>query len=105
MQRSVVSVVDDDRSARESATDLLNSAGFTTGSFQNADEFLRLANLDWTSCLVADVRMPGMSGIELHEHLRRAGRQIPTILTTGFPIDIDRTRTGNWRMGLPEKAL
>ncbi len=99
MQRCVVSVVDDDPSAREGATDLLNSAGIATESFQNAEEFLRSGKLDWTSCLVADVRMPGMSGIELHEQLRGAGREIPTILITGFPIDSDRIRarhSGAW---------
>ena len=99
MQRRIVSVVDDDPSAREGATDLLNSAGIATESFQDADEFLRSGKLESTSCLVADVRMPGMSGIELHEHLRRAGREIPTILITGFPIDSDRMRarkTGAW---------
>jgi len=92
MQGCVVSVIDDDPSAREGATDLLNSAGIATESFQNADEFLRSGKLDRTSCLVADIRMPGMSGIELHEQLRRAGTEIPTILITGFPIQSDRIR-------------
>jgi len=99
MQRRVVAVVDDDPSAREGAIDLLNSAGIATESFQNADEFLRSGQLDRTSCLVADMRMPGMSGLELHEHLRRAGREIPTVLITGFPVASDHMRareTGAW---------
>jgi CheY-like chemotaxis protein len=99
MQHRVVSVVDDDPSAREGAVDLLNSAGIATESFQNAEEFLRSGKLDWTSCLVADIRMPGLSGIELHEQLRGAGKEIPSVLITGFPTDSDRTRArqaGAW---------
>lgn len=99
MQRHVVSIIDDDASVREGATDLLNSAGITTASFRSADEFLRSDCLDSISCVVTDVRMPGMSGIELHEHLNLAGKRVPTILVTGFPRDSDRRRareTGAW---------
>jgi CelD/BcsL family acetyltransferase involved in cellulose biosynthesis/ActR/RegA family two-component response regulator len=92
MQYGVVSVIDDDPSVREGATDLLESAGIATKSFQDADEFLRSDYLDSTSCVVADIRMPGMSGIELHEQLCRAGIAIPTILVTAFPRDRDRIR-------------
>jgi CelD/BcsL family acetyltransferase involved in cellulose biosynthesis/CheY-like chemotaxis protein len=92
MQHRLVSVIDDDRSVREGTADLLNAAGISTESFQDADEFLRSGCVDSTSCVVADVRMPGMSGIELHEQLRRAGRAIPTILITAFPRDRDRIR-------------
>ena len=92
MQHRVVSVIDDDRSVREGTADLLNAAGISTESFQDAGEFLRSGCLDSTSCVVADVRMPGMSGIELHDQLRRAGRAIPTILITAFPRDRDRIR-------------
>src|SRR5579871_5408325 len=99
MQHHLVSIIDDDASVREGATDLLNSAGITAESFQNADEFLRSGCLESTSCLVADVRMPGISGIELHEQLRLAGKEVPTILITAFPRDSDRMRareTGVW---------
>jgi FixJ family two-component response regulator/CelD/BcsL family acetyltransferase involved in cellulose biosynthesis len=99
MQHHVVSIIDDDASVREGATDLLNSAGIITESFQNAHEFLRSGCLDSTSCVVADVRMPGMSGIELHEQMRLAGKAVPTILITAFPRDSDRMRardSGVW---------
>ncbi len=92
MQHHLVSIIDDDASVREGATDLLNSAGITAESFQNADEFLRSGRLESTSCVLADVRMPGMSGIELHERLRLAGKAVPTILITAFPRDGDRLR-------------
>ena len=92
MQYRVVSVIDDDPSVREGTTDLLESAGIATKSFQDADEFLQSDYLDFTSCVVADVRMPGMSGIELHEQLLRSGKTIPTILITAFPRDCDRSR-------------
>jgi FixJ family two-component response regulator len=106
MQHRVVSVIDDDRSVREGTADLLNAAGISTESFQDAGEFLRSGCLDSTSCVVADVRMPGISGIELHDQLRRAGRVIPTILITAFPRDRDRIRArenGVW--GYLKKAV
>lgn len=92
MKHRVVSVIDDDLSVREGATDLLNSVGIATNSFQSAYEFLQSGCLDSTSCVVADVRMPGMSGIELHETIRRAGRRVPTILITAFPRESDEIR-------------
>jgi len=87
-----ISIIDDDPSVREGAMDLLNSAGFAARTFQDADEFLRSGGVDDTSCIVADMRMPGMSGLELHDHLVGSGKHIPTILITAFSKDADRDR-------------
>jgi len=88
----VVSIIDDDASVREGAVDLLNSAGFAAATFENADEFLRSGRIDDACCIVADMRMPGMSGLEIHDYLLRAGKSIPTILITAFPKESDRAR-------------
>jgi FixJ family two-component response regulator len=93
----VVSIVDDDPSVCEGLHDLLNSMGLVAETFQCADDFLKSDRLDITSCLIADIQMPGMSGLALHDHLVRSGRPVATILITAFPRDADRAhamRTG-----------
>jgi FixJ family two-component response regulator len=84
--------VDDDSSVREGVTDLLNSMGFHTQTFETAEDFLASDLLTRTACLITDGRMPGMTGFELHHHLVESGRRIPTILITAFPEEIDRAR-------------
>lgn len=88
----VVSIIDDDASAREGAIDLLNSAGFATAAFESADQFLITGGIDDACCIVADVRMPGKSGLEIPDYLLKAGKNIPTILITAFPKESDRVR-------------
>lgn len=88
----LVSIIDDDASVREGAVDLLNSAGFAAATFENADEFLGSGRIADACCIVADMRMPGMSGLEIHDYLLRAGKSIPTILITAFPKEADRAR-------------
>ena len=90
----VISIVDDDEAVRETTMDLLNSMGFSTKAFPNPDAFLKSSDVRRTSCLVADMRMPGMTGLELHERLAGSGNRIPTILITAFPNEEDRTRAG-----------
>ena len=87
----VISIVDDDESVREGLTDLVRSMGFIAEAFQRAEDFLKSPRLRRTSCLIADVQMPGMTGIELYDVLINAGSMIPTILITAFPNDRDRT--------------
>ncbi len=72
--------------------DLLNSAGYAAEAFNNPDQFLKSGRVNGTSCVVADVRMPGMSGLELCDHLLKAGKDIPTVLITAFPKECDRAR-------------
>ena len=88
----MVSIVDDDPSVCEGLVDLLSSMGFIAESFPSADEFLKSGRPETTSCLIADVQMSGMSGLDLHDHLVQSGTIIPTILITAFPKDADRGR-------------
>ncbi len=69
----LVAVVDDDKSIRDATQDLLKAAGFSTATFEDAESFLGSASRTRTDCLVADIRMPGMTGLELHQELRRIG--------------------------------
>ena len=88
----VISIVDDDESVREGLTDLVRSMGFIAEAFQRAEDFLKSPRLRRTSCLIADVQMPGMSGIELHGRLVQSGSPIPTVLMTAYPDDKARAR-------------
>jgi len=76
-------VVDDDESVRESLPDLLREFGFAARAFSSAQEFLSSGCLDETSCLILDIAMPGMSGPELQQELKRGGKEIPIIFITG----------------------
>ena len=88
----MISIVDDDSSVREATMDLLGAMGFTAKVFPCAEDFLASELRQNTSCLISDMRMPGMSGLELHRSLVEAGTPIPTILITAFPNDIDKAR-------------
>jgi FixJ family two-component response regulator len=88
----VIAIVDDDESAREGTADLIKSMGFIAKAFVQAESFLQSDSILGTACLITDVRMPGMTGIELHERLVGSGKAIPTILVTAFPNDRDRAQ-------------
>lgn len=85
-------VVDDDESVRESLPDLLREFGFAAQAFSSAEEFLSSDCLDETSCLLLDIAMPGMSGPDLQQELKRRGREIPIIFITGRRDDNVRAR-------------
>ena len=95
MKKQLVSVVEDDQFCRESMGRLMRSLGYTVEAFPSAAEFLASPRLAETACLIADVHMPGMTGIELNRHLVGAGYAIPTILVTAYPNDIDQDRALN----------
>lgn len=78
----LVSVVDDSDSVRESLPDLLEQAGFAVRAFASAEAFLASAAPDETNCLVLDVGLPGMSGPDLQQELKRLGRAIPIVFIT-----------------------
>src|SRR4029450_5298985 len=80
---SVVFVVDDDTSMREALTSLVRSIGLTVEAFATAREFRSRRRSDAPSCLVLDVRLPGVSGLDLQRELTEAGEQIPIIFITG----------------------
>jgi FixJ family two-component response regulator len=92
---SLVSVVEDDQFFRESMRRLMRSLGYAVAAFPSAADFLASPRLVETACLIADVHMPAMTGLELHEHLIKAGYAIPTILVTAYPDDVDRARAMN----------
>lgn len=84
-EQSLISVVDDDRSFLDSMRRLLKSMGYDVAAFCSAGQFLASPQLVGTACLIADVQMPLMTGVELYEHLLAARQSIPTILVTGYP--------------------
>jgi len=95
MKKVLVSVVEDDRSFRESMCRLMRSLGYTVEIFSAATEFLASPRLAETACLIADIHMPVMTGLELYRRLIDTGHAIPTILVTAFPNDVDRARALN----------
>ena len=95
MKEQLVSVVEDDRHFRESMGRLMRSLGYSVEAFPSAADFLASPRLAETACLITDVHMPAMTGIELYRHLIDAGRAIPTILVTAYPNDVDRARALN----------
>jgi FixJ family two-component response regulator len=83
----LVSIVEDDRFFRQSMSMLLESLGHSVETFSSAADFLAAPRLVETACLIADVQMPAMTGIELYRRLIETGRAIPTILVTAYPDD------------------
>ena len=83
--RTLISIVEDDQPFRESMRKLMTLLGYTVEAFPSAGDFLASPLLAETACLVTDVQMPGMTGVELHRHLINAGHAIPTILVTAYP--------------------
>ena len=92
MKKLLVSVVEDDRFFRDSMGRLMRSLDFAVEAFSSAADFLASPRLAETTCLIADVHMPAMTGVELYRHLIEAGYTIPTILVTAHPDDVDRAR-------------
>jgi FixJ family two-component response regulator len=88
----LISIVDDDQPFRESMRKLVRLLGYTVEAFPSAASFLVSPVLAETACLVADVNMPGMTGVELHRHLTHAGYTFPTILVTAYPDEVTRSR-------------
>jgi FixJ family two-component response regulator len=80
----LVAVVDDDESVREALPGLLQACGFATQAFASAEEFLASDCIRQAQCLIADVAMPGMSGLHLHMELKSRGHRIPTIFITAY---------------------
>jgi FixJ family two-component response regulator len=90
--RSLIAIVDDDESIREAIAGLMRWLGLRVGSFSSAVEFLASPDLAENACIIADVHMPQMTGIELHARLMALGYGIPTILITAYPNDEARAR-------------
>jgi FixJ family two-component response regulator len=92
LKQTLIAIVDDDQLYRESVRKLVALMGYTVEAFPSAADFLASPLLPETTCLIADVHMPGMTGVELHRHLVDAGYAIPTILVTAYPDEVVRDR-------------
>ncbi len=92
MARNLISVVDDDESIRRTTTLLIESFGFRAAAFESADGFLRSGQLHDTACLIVDVQMPGMNGLQLQSHLAAEGCGIPIIFITAYDDGESRGR-------------
>jgi FixJ family two-component response regulator len=88
----VVSIIDDDELVRAATNRLVRSLGFIAPTFASADEFLRSPRLNDTSCVISDVQMPGISGIELQSMLITKGKNVPIIFITAFPDESIRAQ-------------
>jgi FixJ family two-component response regulator len=91
-KHNLISIVEDDQPFRESMRKLVSSLGYTVEVFPSAADFLASPFLTATACLVTDVQMPGMTGVELHRKLLDAGHAIPTIFVTAYPDEVVRNR-------------
>ena len=86
----LISVVDDDESIRDSTRTLLRSAGYAVSTFESGELFLESGTLLETRCLVLDIRMPGMSGLELQRHVNLSDCSVPVIFVTALDDKANR---------------
>jgi FixJ family two-component response regulator len=93
----VISVVDDDASVRVATLDLLNAAGFDCEAFESGEDYFRSGQTERTTCLILDLNMQGMSGLDVQHHVVQSGHGIPIIFITAFPET--RTRAQALRAG------
>ena len=102
----IVSIVDDDASVRAAMQSLVRSLGFVAFVFESAEDFLGSPRVDDSSCLITDIQMPGMSGLDLQDCLIAQGTHIPTIFITAFPQQSIRSRVqASGALGLLEKPF
>lgn len=91
---SIISVIDDDAFVRVATDNLLSSHGYSVRTFASAEDFLQSTHLNETCCVVADVQMPTMGGLDLLAHMRAQGYNAPFIFITAFPDESIRARAG-----------
>jgi len=91
-KKPLIAIVDDDEPMREAIKGLMRSLGFDAETFSSAEDYLGFPLLRSTTCLVTDIHMPGMSGLDLHRRLVALGTSIPTVLITAFPEQDARVR-------------
>lgn len=91
-KKRMISIVDDDESVRDATASLVRAAGYAPQAFPCASDFLNSEAVPSTDFLIADVQMPGMTGLDLYDALVDAGKRIPTVLITAYPDEKSRTR-------------
>jgi len=102
----MITIIDDDESVRIATESLVRSLGFSARTFASAEEFLKSPLLGETACVITDVQMPGMSGVELQSHLRAKGDATPLIFITAFPEErIRRQVDANGAVGFLAKPF
>ncbi|OLP46691.1 two-component system response regulator [Rhizobium oryziradicis] len=84
---TTISIIDDDDAVRMATASLVRSLGFQTTIFASAEEFLQSQQVQTSACIITDIQMPGMNGVEMQSALRAAGNNIPMIFMTAFPED------------------
>ena len=94
-QVPVISIIDDDASVREATQRFLRALGYVAHAFASANEFLRSSQVTDNSCLIIDIKMPGMSGVELQRQLQIQGCQVPIIFITSVDDESIRTQALN----------
>jgi FixJ family two-component response regulator len=92
MSQVVIAIVDDDERVRDAIQTLVRSLGYHASAFASAEEYLKSEKIHDTSCIVTDVQMPGMSGVDLQGHLAAQGHSIPIIFITAYRNDSVRAR-------------
>jgi FixJ family two-component response regulator len=88
----MISIIDDDVCAREATQGVIRSLGYVSATYASAEDFLGSDHVNNTSCLITDVHLPGLSGVELYQRLRGDGIAAPTIVVTGHPDETTRTQ-------------
>lgn len=91
-EKPLIAILDDDKSIRDATDNLLQAAGFSTATFPDAESFLGWARRRSAACVVTDMRMPGMTGLQMYQQLLAWGERIPTVLITAYPEDTLRAR-------------
>ena len=92
MSQGMIAIVDDDVVVRGAMKSLMRSLGHDASTFGSAEEFLNSEQFSRTSCLITDLHMPGLSGLDLQDRLIATGHRFPIIFITGYPDDTARTR-------------
>ena len=102
----LISIIDDDALARDGIRELVDSLGYKGVTFESANHFLRSGQIAETTCLITDVQMPGLNGLELQEALRSQGQRTPVILITAYPNEKHRNRAfANGAVGFLSKPF
>jgi FixJ family two-component response regulator len=89
---AIIAIIDDDASIRATTDSLVRSLGYSVHTFASAEDFLQSSYLNGASCVIADIQMPGMNGVELQAHLLAQGLRLPFIFITAYPDESTRAR-------------
>jgi FixJ family two-component response regulator len=88
----LISIIDDDESVREATASLVRSFGYATATYAGAEDYLNSNRVANTACVITDLQMPGLSGVDLQVRMVANGHRVPVIIVTAFPDDATRKR-------------